>query len=86
MNCLFCKIVDGQIPSEKLFEDDELIAFSDIAPQAPVHILVIPKKHIASLDDAAEGDQALLGRLLLACRKLAAEHGIAASRQMDQRS
>ena len=74
--CLFCKIVAGEIPSKKILEDDELIAFHDINPQAPTHLLVVPKKHIASLDEAAEEDGALLGRVLVACRKLAADQGI----------
>ena len=75
-DCLFCKIVAGQIPSKMVYEDDEIVAFHDTKPQAPQHMLVIPRKHLSALDDASEGDQALLGRILLVCRKLAAEQGI----------
>jgi len=75
-DCLFCKIVAGEIPSDKVFEDDDVVAFRDIQPQAPVHLLVIPRKHLASLDEASESDQALLGKLMLACRSLAAQEGI----------
>jgi histidine triad (HIT) family protein len=66
MDCLFCKIVSGAIPARKLFEDDQAIAFPDINPQAPVHILVVPKKHMASLAevDVTREDGALLGHLL----------------------
>jgi histidine triad (HIT) family protein len=75
-DCLFCKIVAGEIPADKIFEDDEIVAFNDIRPQAPVHALVIPRRHIESLDDAEAGDAELLGRLLLAVRRLAAETGV----------
>ena len=61
MDCLFCKIVAGEIPARKLYEDDQLVAFHDIGPQAPVHFLVIPKRHIASLTDLTEADKALAG-------------------------
>jgi histidine triad (HIT) family protein len=76
-DCLFCKIAAGEIPSKKVYEDDEFFAFHDISPQAPTHVLVIPRRHIASLDDAGADDQALLGRLLLVCQQLARELGIA---------
>ena len=76
-DCLFCKIAGGEIPSKKVHEDDEFFAFHDISPQAPTHVLVIPKRHIVSLDDAAADDQAMLGRLLLLCQRLARELGIA---------
>ena len=76
-DCLFCKIAEGEIPSKKVYEDDEFFAFHDISPQAPTHVLVIPRRHVASLDQADEGDEALLGRLLLVCRRLARELGIA---------
>lgn len=76
-DCLFCKIASGEIPSKKAYEDDEFFAFHDISPQAPTHVLVIPKRHIVSLDDAAADDQAMLGRLLLLCQRLARELGIA---------
>lgn len=74
-NCLFCKIIRGEIPSTKIFEDEELYAFHDIAPVAPVHFLVIPKKHIASLMDMPSGDSALAGRLLYKAQQLAQELG-----------
>lgn len=76
-DCLFCKIAEGEIPSKKVYEDDEFFAFHDISPQAPTHVLVIPRRHIASLDEVGEDDQALLGRLLLLCQRLARESGIA---------
>ncbi len=65
MDCLFCKIVGGEIPANKLYEDDQVVAFHDIAPQAPVHFLVIPKKHIATLHDLREeDDKQLAGHIL----------------------
>ena len=54
-DCVFCKIVSGEIPSNKVYEDDDILCFRDLDPQAPVHVLIIPKKHIASLDDVTEG-------------------------------
>ena len=77
MGCLFCKMVDGDIPVDKVYEDDQVLAFRDINPLAPVHIQVIPKKHLASLNDASEEDQALMGKILLVAKKLAADEGIA---------
>lgn len=77
-DCIFCKIAAGQIPAKKAYEDDDIVAFHDIAPKAPVHLLLIPKKHIASLFDAGADDQALLGKLLLLAPKLAKEHGLEA--------
>jgi len=76
-DCLFCKIVEGTIPSRKAYEDDSVVAFHDIQPQAPVHLLVIPKKHIATMNDCGPEDQALLGHLLLSAKKIAAEAGLA---------
>ena len=61
-DCLFCKIAAGEIPSAKVYEDEEILAFRDIAPKAPVHILLIPKKHLASLAEAGPDDAALLGK------------------------
>jgi histidine triad (HIT) family protein len=75
-DCLFCKIARGDIPSRKVYEDDDALAFHDINPVAPVHLLLIPKRHIASLADAEESDQALLGKLLLLAPKLAREQGL----------
>jgi histidine triad (HIT) family protein len=71
MNCLFCRIVSGEIPAKKIFEDDVSIAFADIHPQAPTHFLVIPKQHIDSLAQATEADKDLLGHLTLVATELA---------------
>ncbi|MFN0110514.1 MAG: histidine triad nucleotide-binding protein [Blastocatellia bacterium] len=76
-NCLFCKIIAGQIPAAKVYEDDHSFAFRDINPQAPVHVLLIPKKHIASLNEAASEDHAVLGHLLIVAGKIARQEGIA---------
>lgn len=73
MDCIFCKIVKGEIPSNKVREDEFSLAFHDIEPKAPTHILVIPKKHVASLAEARPADEALLGRLLLAAAEIARE-------------
>ncbi len=75
-DCLFCKIVAGQLPADRVHEDDEILAFRDIHPQAPFHCLVIPKTHVATLNDFTIGDAALIGRLLLAAKRMAAEHGM----------
>ena len=78
-DCLFCKIIDGTIPAEKVYEDQEFVAFKDIAPKAPVHILVVPRKHLASLEEAGPEDAPLLGRLQIVLRDIAREQGVAAS-------
>lgn len=70
-HCLFCRIVRGEIPSEKVFENERLLAFADIHPKAPTHLLVIPKRHISALYAAAEEDRALLGEMLLVGAELA---------------
>jgi histidine triad (HIT) family protein len=75
-DCLFCKIVAGQIPCAKLYEDTQLFAFKDVQPQAPFHALIVPKKHLATLDDFAAEDEALAGQLMLTAKRLAAEHGL----------
>jgi histidine triad (HIT) family protein len=75
-DCLFCKIVAGEIPSKKVFEDDHVIAFEDINPQAPVHLLVVPRRHVASLNEASDADRELLGHILLACGRLAGERDV----------
>jgi histidine triad (HIT) family protein len=75
-DCLFCRIVAGDIPSSQLYEDDLVLAFKDIHPQAPFHALVITKAHVATLNDFDEGDGELIGRLLLTAKRLAAEHGL----------
>jgi histidine triad (HIT) family protein len=75
-DCLFCKIVSGAIPSKKVYEDETSYAFSDIHPQAPTHVLLVPRKHIASLDHADAADTALLGELMATAAKLAAMLGL----------
>ena len=74
-NCLFCKIVAGQIPSKKVYEDDELLAFHDIHPWAPVHFLMIPKAHIPSMAQVGPEHEALLGRIMVLAPRLALEQG-----------
>jgi histidine triad (HIT) family protein len=78
-DCIFCRIVAGEIPSSKVYETDRFLAFNDIAPKAPTHILVIPKKHIARIADIADEDSALMGELMLAVRNIAAQQGISES-------
>ena len=75
-DCLFCKIVAGQIPCSKVYEDDEMLAFHDIHPFARVHFLIIPKAHIASLADCTPEHETLLGRMLLLASRLAQEQGL----------
>jgi histidine triad (HIT) family protein len=77
INCLFCNIAAGQIPSKKVYEDDRVFAFRDINPQAPTHVLLIPKEHIASLNDALIETRALLGYLMSVVPLLASQEGIA---------
>jgi histidine triad (HIT) family protein len=74
--CLFCEIAAGRIPSRIAYQDDEMLAFHDIDPKAPTHVLVIPKRHIASLVDLAPGDDALMGGLVRRARDLAREMGL----------
>jgi len=74
-NCIFCKIARGEIPSKKVYEDEEILGFQDINPQAPVHFMLMPKKHIASLADATMEDAGMLGRLLALSGRLAREQG-----------
>ena len=74
-NCLFCKIIAGEIPGKKLYEDDEMLAFFDINPMAPVHFLIVPKKHINSLLELEADDAALIGRLLYKAQELAKQQG-----------
>ena len=75
-NCLFCRIVAGQVPSDRVYEDDDVLAFKDIHPQAPFHCLVIPKTHVATLNDFTDGQSALIGTLLLTAKRIAAEQGL----------
>jgi histidine triad (HIT) family protein len=76
-NCLFCKIVRGEIPSKKVYEDESMLAFLDIAPKAPVHFLVIPKRHIANIMELAPEDSSLIGRLVFKAQELARGLGCA---------
>lgn len=76
MSCLFCQIVEKKVPAKVAFEDDQLMAFHDIRPQAPVHVLVIPRKHITSLMDLTAGDDALVGGMVRRARELAREMGL----------
>ena len=75
-DCIFCKIASGDIPSNKVYEDDQILAFYDLDPQAPVHVLVIPKKHLDSLSAATEEDAPLLSHILLKVKDIAAELGL----------
>jgi histidine triad (HIT) family protein len=77
MSCLFCKIVDGSIPSTAVYQDEQCYAFADLHPQAPVHVLITPRKHIASLADSTAGDRALLGHLLWTAARIARDKGLA---------
>ncbi len=77
MSCLFCKIVEGSIPSTPVYQDDQCYAFADIHPQAPVHVLIAPRKHIVSLADGENADRALLGHLLRVSARIAQEKGLA---------
>jgi histidine triad (HIT) family protein len=74
-DCIFCKIVRGEVPASKVYEDELVLAFKDIRPQAPVHVLVVPKRHIGTLDEATAGDAAALGRLLGVAPRIARENG-----------
>lgn len=76
-NCIFCKIAAGAVPSKKVYEDGDIFAFHDIHPVAPVHFLVIPKLHVASLADCDERHQAILGRMMALAPRLAREQGLA---------
>lgn len=76
-DCIFCKIASGQISTDKIFEDDRCVAFKDLDPQAPTHLLVIPKSHVDSLDTAQASDRDLLGHLLLTTSEIARERGFA---------
>ena len=76
MSCIFCKIVNGEIPSDIVYADDECIAFRDLHPQAPVHILVIPRRHIETLDALKDSDTAVVGRMAAVARDIARKEGI----------
>lgn len=75
-DCLFCKIIGGEIPAQAVYQDDKVFAFKDIAPVAPVHVLIIPKKHISSLEELTAEDADLMGHIVLTAAKLAKELGL----------
>ena len=75
-DCLFCKILNGEIPAKKVFEDDDVFAFEDIKPHAPTHVLIIPRKHVRGLKEAQKEDAELIGRLHLAAAEIARQRGI----------
>ncbi len=76
MNCVFCKIASNEIPSKKVYEDDQIVAFNDLDPQAPVHVLIIPKKHIQSADQIADDDTNIIGKIFMVASKIAKEMGL----------
>ncbi len=75
-DCIFCKIVGGELHADKLFENEDLVAFDDINPVAPVHVLIVPKKHIATMNDVTSADEALLGKMMMCAKHLAAERNL----------
>ncbi|MED4603901.1 histidine triad nucleotide-binding protein [Paenibacillus validus] len=77
MDCIFCKIVEGTLPSKKVYEDERVLAFHDIKPEAPVHLLIIPKKHIPTMNDAAAEDLPLIADMHRAAQQIAKEQGVA---------
>ena len=76
MSCLFCKIIEGKIPCDKVYEDDQILAFNDINPQAPVHVLIISKKHISGIPDLVDKDDLVVGRIMRIAHKIADELGV----------
>ena len=76
-DCIFCKIINGEVPAKKAYEDDAFLAFDDINPQAPLHLLLIPKKHIPNIMETETGDKAMLGELLFKAQELAQSNGCA---------
>ena len=78
-DCLFCRIVDGDIPAEVIYESDTALAFRDINPQAPTHVLIIPRRHISTIDDLDTADQELVGSLFTAAKDVAQQEGLAES-------
>jgi len=76
-DCIFCKIASGEIPADTVYEDDAVVAFRDLNPQAPTHVLVIPKRHIATLNDLQPEDEPVLGRMYGAARRIAEQEGFA---------
>jgi len=76
-DCLFCKIRDGEIQGDIVFENDDVLAFNDVNPQAPVHVLIIPKKHISTVNDMDAGDEVIMGKLFSVAKMIAAQQGVA---------
>ena len=79
VGCLFCGIIDGRVPANVVYQDERVVAFTDINPQAPVHLLIIPREHVAGVLDAAAEDRDLIGAIFAVAARLAQEHGIADS-------
>jgi len=77
--CIFCKIVNGEIPTEFLYEDDTLVVFNDINPQAPVHILIVPKKHIRSINDLTENDREIISHMIMVGKDIAQKESVNSS-------
>lgn len=75
-DCIFCKIAAGDIPAELVYEDDLVVAFRDLSPQAPTHILVIPRRHISTLNDLEAGDEAIVGRMVAVAARIAKDEGL----------
>ena len=75
-DCLFCKMVSGEITPDTVYEDDDILAFKDINPQAPLHVLIIPKAHIATVNDLSDANAATVGRLFLTAKQIAADNGL----------
>ena len=78
-DCLFCKLIKGEIPCTKVYEDDKAFSFKDIAPGAPIHVLIVPKKHISSLNEITEEDSELISHIFIVIKKLAKELGVSES-------
>ena len=76
MDCLFCGIVQGKVPAKVIYKDDDILAFHDISPKAPIHILIIPTKHIATLDDVEQDDILIVGKILFRAKEIASQLGI----------
>ena len=75
-DCLFCKIRDGEIPADLVYQNDEVLAFNDVNPQAPTHLLIIPKKHVSTVNDVNQEDEVMMGKLFSAAKQIAAEKGL----------
>ncbi len=83
VDCVFCRIIKGELPSKKVYEDDEIIAFHDINPVAPVHILVLPKRHIIGLSEIGDNDTGLIGRIFVVMSKLARQLNVSPGTEMS---